>query len=35
LAWSIVPEDKTNGVPEIIVKDGGVGGFSSEVRLRG
>ena len=33
LAWGVVPEDKRNGVPEIIVKDGGIGGFSSEVRL--
>jgi CubicO group peptidase (beta-lactamase class C family) len=33
LAWGVLPEDKKNGVPEIIVKDGGIGGFSSEVRL--
>jgi CubicO group peptidase (beta-lactamase class C family) len=33
LAWGVVPEDKKNRVPEIIVKDGGIGGFSSEVRL--
>jgi CubicO group peptidase (beta-lactamase class C family) len=33
LAWGVLPEDKSNGVPEIIMKDGGIGGFSSEVRL--
>jgi CubicO group peptidase (beta-lactamase class C family) len=33
LAWGVQPEDKKNGVPAIIVKDGGIGGFSSEVRL--
>jgi CubicO group peptidase (beta-lactamase class C family) len=33
LAWGVLPEDKKNGVPEVVVKDGGIGGFSSEVRL--
>ena len=33
LAWGVMPADLGNGVPAIVVKDGGVGGFSSEVRL--
>ena len=33
LAWGVTPADDKNNVPQIVVKDGGVGGFSSEIRL--
>ncbi len=33
LAWAIYPADQSFGVPEVIVKDGGLPGFSSEILL--
>jgi hypothetical protein len=33
LAWGVTPADDARGVPEVIVKDGGLGGYSSEVLL--
>ena len=33
LAWGIIPADLSNKVPEVVVKDGGVGGYSSEIFL--
>ena len=33
LAWGIIPADESNGVPEAVIKDGGLPGFSSEIFL--
>jgi hypothetical protein len=33
LAWEIIPADVSNKVPEVVVKDGGLGGYSSEIFL--
>jgi CubicO group peptidase (beta-lactamase class C family) len=33
LAWGVTPADESNGVPEVVVKDGGLPGFSSEIFL--
>jgi CubicO group peptidase (beta-lactamase class C family) len=33
LAWRIIPGDATNNVPDVVVKDGGLGGYSSEIFL--
>ena len=33
LAWGIIPADASNKVPEVVVKNGGLGGYSSEIFL--
>ena len=33
LAWGIIPADVSNKVPEVVVKNGGLGGYSSEIFL--
>jgi CubicO group peptidase (beta-lactamase class C family) len=33
LAWGIIPADVGHSVPEVVLKDGGLGGYSSEVFL--
>jgi Beta-lactamase len=33
LAWGITPADASNKVPEVVVKNGGLGGYSSEIFL--
>jgi len=33
LAWSISPTDEADGVPEMVSKNGGVGGFSTQMLL--
>jgi CubicO group peptidase (beta-lactamase class C family) len=33
LAWGIIPADVSNNVPEVVVKNGGLGGYSSEIFL--
>jgi CubicO group peptidase (beta-lactamase class C family) len=33
LAWSVSPADSVDGVPEMVMKNGGVGGFSTQVLL--
>jgi CubicO group peptidase (beta-lactamase class C family) len=33
LAWAVIPADAANGVPKVIFKNGGLGGFSTQVML--